>query len=424
MENINQRLFDFIKSSPTSFHAASAVGSMLLTAGFEKLSECGAWQIKRGGKYFVTRNSSSVIAFKVPENGISGFMLSAAHSDSPAFKIKENMTIKDKAFVRLPVEKYGSMLCATWFDRPLAVAGRLVVRTKDGVDTKLTDTKRPVCIIPSVAIHMNRGANDNASYNLAKDMLPLAALGDGFRFGAGIDGDDVISSDLFVYVPERGTEFNGIISAPRLDDLQCTFASVSAFIPCTPSSAMPVMCIFDNEEVGSATKQGAASTFLDDVLSRISSSLGMTDEDLKRALASSMMVSCDNAHSVHPNHPEYADCGNDPVMGGGIVIKYNANQKYTTDAVSASLFKLICEAAGVPTQRYANRADIPGGSTLGSIANTKVSVNTIDIGLAQLAMHSAFETAGAADTEYMIRALGKFFSSKIAAKGDGTYVLL
>ncbi len=426
---MNNGLFEFIKKSPTAYHAVSNAAAMLEEAGAVRLSEKDEWKIEKGKKYFVTRNSSSVIAFSVPEGDAAGFMISAAHSDSPAFKIKPGGMIKDKRFVRLSTEKYGGMLCAPWFDRPLSVAGRVVVKTDDGVECRLVDLVRPVALIPSVAIHMNRSANENASYNPAVDMIPLVCEGERFSLddetakAAGVNKEDIVAADLFVYVPEHGVEWNGLISAPRLDDLQCAFASLRAFISAEPCGAVSVMGIFDNEEVGSSTKQGAASTFLEDTLKRISLSLGKSGTDHLRALASSMMVSCDNAHSVHPNHPEYADRGCDPVVNGGVVVKYNANQKYTTDAVSAALFSLICEKAGVPTQRYANRADIPGGSTLGSIANTKVSVNTVDVGLAQLAMHSCFETAGAADTEYLVRALEEFFRSSVKDAGDGKYLL-
>ena len=428
---MNKELFDFIEKCPTSYQTVAETARILTDDGYEKLGECGTWNLSRGGKYYVTRNLSSLIAFRVPDRHMSGFMISASHSDSPCFKIKENAQLKDRLYVKLPTEKYGGMLMATWFDRPLSVAGRIVVKTDAGIETKLVDLKEPVAIIPSVAIHMNRNANENATYNPAKDMIPLAGLQGTFSLrreaakAAGVDEDAIVSTDLFVYNVERGVEWNGMISAPRLDDLQCVYASLEAFIKAKETKSIPVMCIFDNEEVGSATKQGAASTFLSDTLERIKYSLGLGDAEFKSAVASSMMVSCDNAHAVHPNHPEYADPDNDPVPGGGIVIKYNANQKYTSDAVSSALFKLICGAAGnVPTQRYSNRADIPGGSTLGNISNTKVSLITVDIGIAQLAMHSSYESAGAADTEYMVAALTEFFSSYMTTSADGRYNLI
>ena len=430
MNDINEKLFDFIKRSPTAFHAADTAAKILTEAGAARLTEGAPWKLERGKKYFVTRNGSSLIAFAVPDSHPKSYMISAAHSDSPSFKIKPSGELKDKNFVRLSTEKYGGMLCATWFDRPLSVAGRVVVKTEDGVESRLVDLGRPVAVIPSVAIHMNRNANENASYNPAVDMIPLVCKGDGFSLAqeaarcAGASADDILAHDLFLYVPERGTAVNDLIMAPRLDDLECVFASLEAFVGCEPDKSVPVMCVFDNEEVGSATKQGAASTFLEDTLERISLALGHDSADHRRLLSCSMMLSCDNAHSVHPNHPELSDSANCPVLNGGVVIKYNANQRYTTDAVSAALFSLICERAGVPTQRFANRSDMPGGSTLGSIANTKVSVNTVDIGLAELAMHSCFETAGADDAEYLIKALSAFYGSYIKCAEDGKYSVI
>ena len=236
---------------------------------------------------------------------------------------------------------------------------------------------------------------------------------------ANVKKEDIISTDLFLYNPYKGTEWSNFITAPRLDDLQCAFASLEGFLGAKKSKSAPLYCLFDNEEVGSQTKQGAASTFLFDTLCRINSALDGDGEMLRERIASSFLVSCDNAHAVHPNHGEYADKNHSAYMNKGIVIKYNANQRYTTDAVSDAFFRLICEKAGVPVQSYTNRADMPGGSTLGNISNTQVSLNTVDIGLAQLAMHSALETAGAKDTEYMAKALCVFFSSSLKITKEG-----
>ena len=321
-------------------------------------------------------------------------------------------------------------------DGPSAsVAGRVTLRTADGIEIKNVDLCDPVALIPNVAIHMNRNANDGASFNAAVDMLPLYALGEGEKVtlrarvaeALGVRDTDILTTDLFVYNTQRGIEWNGMISAPRLDDLQCVFASLCAFIESgksgEASGAIPMFCLFDNEEVGSQTKQGAASTFLCDVLERISGAAGLSPAEHRRRIANSFLVSCDNAHAVHPNHTEYADRNHSVFMNRGIVIKYNANQRYTSDAVSAGIFRLVCEKANVPTQYYANRADMPGGSTLGNIANTQVSLNTVDIGLAQLAMHSSFETAGALDTYYLVNALSAFFGMKLCFAGNGKYRL-
>ena len=320
------------------------------------------------------------------------------------------------------------MLCSTWLDRPLAIAGRITVRTEDGISVRLVDTKEPCAIIPNVAIHMNRNANDNMSYNPAVDMLPLFCEGDEkgsvralIATAAGCEEKDILTTDLVVYNPQYGTEWNGFISAPRLDDLQCAFGALEAFICAKKAKNLPVYCLFDNEEVGSQTKQGAASTFIACVLERISECLGLSSSEHYGKIANSFMLSCDNAHAVHPNHPEYQDKNHAVYMNKGIVIKYNANQRYTSDAVSAAIFQLVCEEAGVPFQRYANRADMPGGSTLGNIANTQVSLNTVDIGLPQLAMHSSYETAGAKDTEYYVKALSCFYGKSLLMESDGNY---
>ena len=432
---MNQALFDYIKASPTAYHAVAHTAAILKQAGYIELHESKEWVLYPGNRFFVTRNGSSLIAFRTTqETDFESFMMTAAHGDSPCFKVKENAEMSDGHHLRLSVEKYGGMLCASWTDRPLSVAGRILVRDGRGISTKLVDLSDPYAIIPNVAIHMNRNANDGMSYNPAVDMVPLCGeaseagfLRKDLAYDIGVEEEDILATDLFLYNPQAGVEWSGYISAPRLDDLQCAFASLTAFLNSDTQEAcpdtVPVFCLFDNEEVGSQTKQGAASTFLYDTLSRIMDSYGFTRDELVRKLASSFLVSCDNAHAVHPNHPEYQDRNHAVYMNGGVVVKYNANQRYTTDGVSAALFGLICERAGVPVQRYANRADMPGGSTLGNIANTQVSLNTVDIGLAQLAMHSAYETAGARDTELMVKALTAFFLSRITAEGGGAYTL-
>lgn len=427
---MNNELFDFIKKSPTAFHAVSNAREMLLSEGYTELSESEEWRIERGRGYFVTRNLSSIIAFRAPMGEPGGFMIAASHCDSPCFKVKENAELGDGNYTRLSVERYGGMLCAPWLDRPLSIAGRVLVRTEKGVGTELVALDDTTVVIPNVAIHMNRNANTDMSYNAAVDMLPLYGskgarpLKARIAEALGVTEKDILATDLFVYDPEEGREWGGFISAPRLDDLQCAFSALKAFIASKKSDdRIPVCAVFDNEEVGSTTKQGAASTFLRDVLTRAVTALGGNGESYLSMVANSLLVSCDNAHAVHPNHPEYSDKNHSVFMNGGVVIKYNANQKYTSDGVSSAIFRLICDGAGVPVQYYANRADLPGGSTLGNIANTQVSLVSVDIGLAQLAMHSAYETAGAADTEYMVRALEAFYSTSIEMTSDGSFEL-
>ncbi|MCQ2456708.1 MAG: M18 family aminopeptidase [Clostridia bacterium] len=426
---INEKLFDFIKSSPTPFHAVATVSKTLDNAGYTRLSEADVWGLRAGGKYYVTRNGSSLIAFRVPEGDFDGFMLTASHSDSPCFKIKENPTMPGAGTVRLSTERYGGMLCSTWMDRPLSVAGRVVVSTDTGVEVKLVDLGSPCAVIPNVAIHMNRKANDGMSYDASVDMIPLYAAdgNDDFKArvaeAAGVSADDIVSTELMVYCADGGVEWNDFISAPRLDDLQCAFASLEAFTASGTGDSCPVYCLFDNEEVGSLSKQGADSTFLYDTLCRVNSALGGDEPEYCRKISNSFLVSCDNAHSIHPNHPEFADKNHTVYMNRGIVIKYNANQKYTSNAVSTGIFKVICREADAPVQFYANRADMAGGSTLGNISNSHVSLTSVDIGLPQLAMHSAYETAGKNDTETLIRALTVFFGKSVKITGDGSYTI-
>jgi len=433
-EQVNQELLHFLDRSPSSFHAIENMKQMLADAGLSRLYEGQPWTLEAGRGYYVTRNDSSLIAFWIPKKEFVGFQMMASHSDSPVFKIKANAEIQvDKKYVKLNVEKYGGMLCAPWLDRPLSVAGRIVVRTREGVATRLVNLDRDLLIIPNLAIHMNREVNDGYKFNAQKDMLPLLGCSEGDVKGlflklvaeeAGVEPEDILDTDLFLYNRVKGTVLGlnrEFISAGRLDDLQCAFASLKGFLAAHPGDSVAVHCVLDNEEVGSGTKQGAASTFLRDVLHRICRAMGKDEESYQMALASSFLVSADNAHSVHPNQPDKADPTNRPYMNGGIVIKYSANQKYTTDAVSGAVFKTVCERAGVPYQIFTNRSDMLGGSTLGNISNTQVALNTVDIGLPQLAMHSPYETAGAKDTAYLIEAARVLFSSTVCGCGDGNY---
>ena len=418
--DINSQLLDFIARSPTAFHAVENVKDTLTAAGFRELYETEDFSLVPGEGVLVRRNGSSLIALRVPERPPIGFLLAAAHSDSPCFKLKENSAAPSPdGYVRLGVEKYGGMLCAPWLDRPLSLAGRVALRSDGRVVTRLVDLRRPVALIPNLAIHMDRSANEGKAYDAHVDMLPLFSLSGEMKpetlaaQALGVKEENILSKDLFLYPCTSGTVWGAeeeFISSPRLDDLQCVFGCLRGFLEAKPSESMSVLCVFDNEEVGSASKQGADSTFLSDVLRRVCLALGMDESAILRCAANSFMVSADNAHAVHPNHPEHADRSEKPVPNGGVVIKYNANARYTTDSVSAALFSEICRAAEVPVQRYSNRADKPGGSTLGNISLSHVSLESVDIGLAQLAMHSCYETAGAKDTEYLIRAMREYFS--------------
>lgn len=430
----SNQLLSFISDSTCSFLAVKSASDLLDSYGYKKLGENEKWVLVPGGRYYVTRNQSAIIAFNLPEVCSSpSFMISASHSDSPCFKVKHNPETDASGYTKINVEAYGGMLRATWLDRPLSASGRVTYMSGNKVVSKLIDLKKPLFMIPSVAIHMNRSANENASYNLATDMQPItgtsSAKGSLMKTVSecvGISEGDIISHELFLYPVDNGTVWGAndeFISSPRLDDLQCAYASLRALIESKCGSSVAVAYIADNEEVGSGTKQGADSAFLYDTLSRISHCLGGDENTLKQALASSFMVSADNAHAVHPNHTEYADGSHRPVMNGGIVIKHAASQTYTTDAVSSALFTAICKKADVPLQHFVNRSDMRGGSTLGNISGTHVSINTVDIGLPQLAMHSCYETAGVKDTDYLISALKMLFSSSINMTNDGEYEL-
>lgn len=416
-----EKLLEFIEKSPTAFQAVDEMKKRFTEGGFQVLSEREHWNLIPGGKYVVTRNNSALIAFAIPEDPPFAFHIMASHSDSPALKIKENPEIEvEKAYIKLNVERYGGMLLAPWFDRPLSVAGRLIVRKDGEIQEKLVAVDKDLLIIPNLAIHMNREVNDGYKYNVQKDMLPLYSSYEGkesfmkqVAAEAGVEEKDILGHDLFLYDRTAGTIWGAdeeFVSAPRLDDIQCAFASFEGFLRGEHKKSIAVHCVLDNEEVGSSTKQGAASTFLKDTLKRINMGLGRTEEEYLMALADSFMVSADNAHALHPNHTDKTDPVNRPVINGGIVIKYNANQKYCTDGVSAAIFKDICDKAGVPYQTFVNRSDMAGGSTLGNISNTQVPMKTVDIGLAQLAMHSVYETAGVKDTENLAKAAAELFA--------------
>ncbi|HXK77283.1 MAG TPA: M18 family aminopeptidase [Oscillospiraceae bacterium] len=428
---VTRELIDFIRKSPTAFQAAETISAMLEEAGFVRLSEGGEWRLKPGGCYYLTRNLSSVAAFRIPETADS-FMIAASHTDSPTFKLKNSY--EDEAcgkYLRLNTERYGSSLFSTWFDRPLSLAGRVILKDGDRFTAKSVSVDRDLLLIPSVAIHFNRQTNDGMKIDPSVDTVPLfstperkGALRRIVAEAAGAPEEQLAGMDLFLYNRTPGCIWgadNEFFSAPRIDNLMCAFGTLKGFLSAEKGRAVQVYAAFDNEETGSDTKQGAGSMLLRDTLARIAESLG---KDLRRMLASSFMLSADNGHARHPNHPELSDAENAPYMNEGVVIKTNAAQKYTTDGLSAALFTEICRRADVPVQQFANRSDLAGGSTLGGISNTKVPLNTVDIGLAQLAMHSSYETAGCADAAYLIRAARECYESALETSGDGVYTLL
>lgn len=418
-DDISRDLIHFIAKSPSTFHAVRGIKAALLYAGFTEIREEDTWQIEKGGKYVVTRNGSSLMAFTVPKEGAESFHITASHCDSPTFKIKENPEIADGPYVKLNVEGYGGMIMSTWLDRPLSVAGRLLVTENGHLAEKLVAIDGTMLVIPSVAIHMDRSVNQHKEWKVQKDMLPLYGMTgaknpfmDVIAAAAKVKAEDILAHDLILYSRVPGTiwgEEREFISSPKLDDLQCAFACFRGFTQGQKEKYISVYALFDNEEVGSATSQGAGSTFLANTLERLARSLGYSYDETMAMIARSFMISADNAHSVHPNHPEYADPVNRPVINGGIVIKYSAAQKYATNAFSAAYFKKLCKDHDIPTQTFTNHSDNPGGSTLGNISNTVIAMPTVDIGLPQLAMHSSYETAGVKDTAYLVDAVTKFY---------------
>lgn len=425
-KEVSREMLTFIENSPSCFHAVANTAAMLKDAGYTALSENESWELIPGGKYFVTRNGSSIIAFRIPGVDYHGYQLICSHTDSPTFKIKECPEMKaDKNYCKLNVERYGGMLCAPWFDRPLSVAGRILVQAENGICPVLVNVNRDLLMIPNLAIHMNREANDGYKYNAQKDLCPLFSdekEEDAFLSviaeAAGVQIKQILGMDLFLYNRQKGSIWGSkeeFVASPRLDDLQCLYASLKGFLEAEESKGenVPVFCAFDNEETGSVSRQGAASTFLKDTLYRINVACGRREEQYMTAIAGSFMISADNAHAVHPNHAELADPVNRPQMNQGIVIKYNANQKYTTDAVSTAVFRSICDRAGVPYQIFTNRSDMAGGSTLGNISNTQASMRAVDIGLPQLAMHSPYETAGVKDTLYLEQAAKEYYETTL-----------
>lgn len=428
MKDLNQGLFDFIAKSPTCFQAVKTSAEMLEQAGFEKLTEAAAWELKAGNGYYVTRNQSSLIAFRMPER-LESCMIGAAHTDSPCFRLKDNATVAAEGYSKLDANKYGGMIFSTWLDRPLSVAGRILVSTGKGVEARLVDLDQDLMVIPSLAIHMDRTTNEGKRLTAQTDLMPLLGKGDIDILAlaaekAGVQKEQILSHDLFVYNREKGTRLGPqgeLILCPRLDDLQCVYGLLEGFLRQTSPMQMPVLCLFDNEEIGSSTAQGAMSTFLQDVLLRVCAAQGMGKTEYLRLLAGSMMVSADNAHGVHPNHPEKAALTNRPKLGEGIAVKYGTG--YATTGVSAALLLDILRKKDIPVQSYFNHSDVAGGSTLGALSVTQVSVRTVDIGLAQLAMHSANETAGAADIGYLVSAMEAFFGAAVHEQADGSYLV-
>ena len=418
-------LMDFIQDSPSCYHVVANAAAMLENAGAIRLDEKNAFDIKAGNCYFVVRNSSSLIAFRMPEEKPTGYSIVAAHTDSPSFKLKENPEISSgEAYTTLNVEAYGGMLMAPWFDRPLSIAGRAFVKEDDGrISERLVNFDKDLCQIVNLCIHQNREANKGYEYKVQKDMLPVIAGGK--HQGAvktlvaellEVDEEQVLDTELFLYNRMNGSIWgldDEFFSSPKIDDLQCAFSALKAFINCEDSSSSKIqmVALFDNEEVGSSTKQGANSDFLRQLTHRIGCAMDWSFDERCAIQAGSFMLSADNGHSLHPNYPEKCDPTNKPLINGGVLIKYAGNQKYTTDAHSGSFLKSILKDAGVPYQVFFNNSNVTGGSTLGNISTPQFSIPTVDIGAAQLAMHSPYETAGTMDTFNLTEGMKAFYKA-------------
>ena len=422
---INMGLLDFIEKSPSLYHVIDNFKNMLLEEGFTQLDESRSWSLEKGGRYFVTRGGSTIIAFKVPEKDFANFQIVASHSDSPAFKLKVNPEIeKEGHYLCLNIEKYGGMIYAPWFDRPLSLAGRVVVKDGSRLSSRLVNIDRDLLVIPNLAIHMNRKVNDGFTYNPQKDMLPLLArvtecaekdnlLVNLVANELGVEVGDILDFDLMLYDCERPCYVglnNEFISSGRIDDLSMAHAAIMAVIEGTDEETTKIAAIFDNEETGSGTKQGAASPVLANIIRRINAVAGGTESDFFKAIAKSFMISADNAHAFHPNYAEKYDPTNHPSLGGGPVIKINANCKYMTDAHSAAIFRALCEEVGVPFQYFVNHSDVAGGSTLGNILTSQIDIEGVDVGNPLLAMHSVRELGSVFDHNAMTTVFVHFFS--------------
>ena len=428
---LSQRLLDFISGSPSAFHATQNFAMRLGLEGFERLLEGDNWTLKPGGKYYVVRNGSSLIAFAIGDQLDSyHFQVCATHTDSPTFRVKAIPEIEGPGeYLRLNTEPYGSMINNTWLDRPLSVAGRVMVDYDGVIKTRLLNVQKDIILIPNLSIHQNRQINEGGALSRQIDLCPLFSAG-ALKRGdfanmigecLNVPAQSILGYELSLVNRQPGCIWgykDEFISSPQLDDLMGSYAAAHAFVRSHNPHTVNVLALFDNEEVGSITKQGAMSRFLSDTLSRVNESLGKTHQDFIKAVSESFLVSCDNAHALHPNHPERYDVHNVPHINKGIVIKEAASQKYVTDAFSRAAFTAICKKNGIPCQTFANHGDYPGGKTLGNLLNVQLSMHAVDVGMPQLAMHSAYETAGSRDTMLAIDALSAFYNTDLRIYGD------
>ena len=425
-----EEMFSFLDKGLSAYHAAAAAAELLEKAGYRRCPECAAWELAPGGKYYTTRNGSAVMAWRMPKGPLTGWHATVSHSDSPTWKIKV-LDMEDGFYAKAETEGYGGMIMPSWMDRPLSVAGRLVVRTAEGLETRLVAPDRALCCIPHLCIHFDREANSGKSYNPQVDLQPIfGAAGGSLREllakEAGVQPEDIVGHDLMLCVRQKAERVGlagEFFMSGRIDDLECAYTTLWGFLQGRgeEEGRGDIWCMFDNEEVGSSSRQGAQGTLMADVLARIEEAMGISREQSIRARANSLLLSADNGHARHPNHPEKSDPQNPVRMGGGILLKTNARQTYTTSGYTGAAFETICKAAGVPVQYFANRADVPGGSTLGNLLGHQIAMPMVDIGLGQLAMHSAVETASCADAEMMAKACAFYYNTPIFQLEDGVW---
>lgn len=423
-----EQLLDFIHESPSCFHVVENMANCLLKEGFQELVLTESWTIQTPGKFFVRQNGSAIFAFTIGGESLaeSGFRFVTAHSDSPTFRIKPNPEMLANGMLKLNTEVYGGAILMSWLDRPLSVAGRVVLKSDNPLRPKqvLVDLKRPIGVIPSLAIHMNKQVNSGVELNPQTDMLPLIAtvnekfVKNGALLSAvaaelKVAADQIVDCDLYLYDVQKGCVLgleNNLVLSPKLDDLAMAFAGLQALLETKDAGKNNMLCIFDNEEVGSETRQGACAPTLRHILERIAEKLSMTTEDFQRMVYNSFMISADQAHAVHPNAVSKHDPVLHPVLNGGPVVKFNARQKYMTDADGSSVFIELCKQAGIPFQMFANRSDSPGGSTLGNKLTSQLDIRGVDMGNPMLGMHSSRETGGVMDQWYAVQLFAKLYS--------------
>lgn len=430
---LNDELIAFLNESHNEYLAANAIRNILRKSGFKEIKENETWNLKENSKYFFLRNGNSLVAFVTPyklNKSDFYYKIISSHLDSPALKLKENPAVCTNFYEKWKVEVYGGLINSTYVDRPLGLAGRLIVKTKNGLETRIVDTKKAVAIIPNVAIHQNRNINNGFIYNPQVDLLPLAGTGDKAHYFDEIissflkDDEELVSYDLYLYNFDKAqyVGFNDdLICGQKEDDLSSAFLSLKALVDSETNyneSGIKIAAFFNNEETGSLSFSGADSDLLKSTLRRIALSFNVKESEYFAAIKKSFVLSADNGHAIHPNHPEMSDDKNLCLLNKGILLKFNSNMAYTSDAFTSAFVKTLCKENNIPYQVFFNRSDVRGGSTLGNISISQESILTADIGMPQLAMHSSFETIGSEDTKHMFNLMSSFYKTVFKIDND------